>query len=86
MKLTVDFKEHIQNVLNKVSKTIGLLSKLQKILPRPPLITIYKSFIRPHVDYGDIIYNQVYNVSFHQKIESIQYNALAITGAIRGTS
>ena len=86
MKLTVDFKEHIQNVLNKVSKTIGLLSKLQKILPRPPLITIYKSFIRPHVDYRDVIYNQVYNVSFHQKIESIQYNALAITGAIRGTS
>ena len=86
MKLTVDFKEHIQNVLNKVSKTIGLLSKLQKILPRPPLITIYKSFIRPHVDYRDVIYNQVYNVSFHQKIESIEYNALAITGAIRGTS
>ena len=86
MKLTVDFKEHIQNVLNKVSKTTGLLSKLQKILPRPPLITIYKSFIRPHVDYRDVIYNQVYNVSFHQKIESIQYNALAITGAIRGTS
>ena len=86
MKLTVDFKEHIQNVLNKVSKTIGLLSKLQKFLPRPPLITIYKSFIRPHVDYRDVIYNQVYNVSFHQKIESIQYNALAITGAIRGTS
>ena len=86
MKLTVDFKEHIQNGLNKVSKTIGLLRKLQKILPRPPLITIYKSFIRPHVDYGDIIYNQVYNVSFHQKVESIQYNALAITGAIRGTS
>ena len=86
MKLTVDFKEHIQNGLNKVSKTIGLLRKLQKILPRPPLITIYKSFIRPHVDYGDVIYNQVYNVSFHQKVESIQYNALAITGAIRGTS
>ena len=83
----LDFKEHIQNVLNKVSKTIGLLRKLQKILPRPPLITIYKSFIRSHLDYGDIIYDQAYNVSFHQKIESIQYNAaLAITGAIRGTS
>ena len=74
-------------MLNKVSKTIGLLRKLQKILPRPPLITIYKSFIRSHLDYGDIIYDQAYNVSFHQKIESIQYNAaLAITGAIRGTS
>ena len=39
----LDFKEHIQNVLNKVSKTIGLLRKLQKVLPRPLLITIYKS-------------------------------------------
>ena len=53
----LNFKEHIQNVLNKVSKTIGLLRKLQKILPKPPLITIRKSFIRPHLDYGDIIYN-----------------------------
>ena len=53
----LNFKEHIQNVLNKVSKTIGLLRKLQKILPKPPLITICKSFIRPHLDYGDIIYN-----------------------------
>ena len=83
----LDFKEHIKNVLNKVSKTIGLLRKLQKILPRPPLITIYKSFTRPHLDYGDIIYDQTYNVSFHQKLEPIQYNvALAITGAIRGIS
>ena len=68
----LDFKEHRQNVLNKVSKTIGLLPKLQIILPRPPLITIYyKSFIRSHLDYGDIIYDQAYNVSFHQKPESV---------------
>ena len=47
-------------------------------------ITLYKSFIRPYLDYGDIIYEQAFNSSFH---ESIQYNAsLAITGAIRGTS
>ena len=76
----LDFREHTQNVLNRVSKTIGLLRKLQKILPKPPLITIYKSFMRSHLDYGDIIYNQAYNFSFNQKIESIQYNAvLAIT-------
>ena len=52
-----------------------------------PLLTIYKSFIRPHLDYGDVIYDQAYTASFHQKIESVQYNsALAITGTIRGTS
>ena len=74
-------------ITNKVNKTIGLLRKLQNILPRSALLTIYKSFIRPHIDYGDIIYGQAYNTSFHQKLERLQYNAcIAITGAIRGTS
>ena len=83
----LDFNLHLKNVQNKVSKTIGLLRKLQNTLPRTSLITIFKSFIRPHLDYGDIIYDRAYNTSFHQNIESIQYNAaLAITGAIRGTS
>ena len=83
----LDFKEPIQNVRNKVSKTIGLIRKFQKILPRPPLITIYKSFIRSPLDYENIIYDQAYNVFFHQKIEFSQYNtALAITGAVRGIS
>ena len=83
----LDFNLHIENVQSKVNKTIGLLRKPQNILPRQSLITIYKSFTRPHPDYGDIIYDRAYNSSFHQNIESIQYNAaLAITGAIRGTS
>ena len=39
------------------------------------------------MDYGDIIYDQAYNASFHRILGSIQYNvALAIPGAIRGTS
>ena len=89
--LTLDnrltFDERLTNVSNKVSKTIGLLQKLQNILPRPALLTIYKCFVRPHLDYGDIIYEQAYNLSFHQKLESIQYNAaLALTVAIRGSS
>ena len=83
----LDFQEHLKIVLNKVNKTIGLLRKLHSTLPRLPLLTIYKSFIRHYIDYGDIIYYLAYNVSFHQKLESIQYNSvLAITSAIRGTS
>ena len=83
----LDFSLHLKNAQNKVNKTIGLLRKLLDTLPRTSLITIFKSFIRPHLDYGDIIYDRAYNTSFHQNIESIQYNAaLAITGAVRGTS
>ena len=74
-------------ILNKVNKTKGLLRKRDNILQRSALCTIYKSFIRSHLDYGDIIYDQAYNASFHQELELLQCNAcLTITGAIRGTS
>ena len=83
----MDCQGHLKSIFNKVNKTIGLLRKLHNTLPRLPLITINKSFIRPHLDYGDVIYDQAYNFSFHQKLESVQYkSALAITRAIRGTS
>ena len=49
-------------------------------------MTIYKAFLRPLIDYGDIIYEQPRNESFCEKLESVQYKtALAITAAIQGT-
>ena len=63
------------------------MKRLPHILPKKSLITIYKSFIRSYLDCCDVIYEQPDNESFCSKIEQIQYNAaLAITGAIRGTS
>ena len=71
---------------NKLIKAIGLLRKLRNMLPRPSLYAIYKCFIKPHLGYGDIIYDQTYNLSFNQKLESVQHNAtLALTGAIIGS-
>ena len=85
--IQLEFLEHLKNIQAKVNKSIALLLKLQTVLPRPTLLTIYKVFIRPFLDYVDTTYDQAYNDSFHQKLESIQYNAaLAITGARRGTS
>ena len=56
-------------------------------LPRQSLLTIYKSFIRLHLDYGDVICDQLLNESLSNRIESVQYKAaLAITGAIQGSS
>ena len=43
--------------------------------------------MRPHLDYGDVVYDRPGNSHFAEKLESIQYNAcLAITGCFRGTS
>ena len=58
-----NFQEYLKNILNKVNKTIGLLHTLENILPREPLLS-YKSFVRPHLYYGDVIYGQHYNNFF----------------------
>ena len=80
------FDEHLNQKISKANKGISTIKRLRNYLPRNSLLTIYKSFIRPHLDYGDVIYDQPNNESFNQKIESVQYNAaLAITGAIKGT-
>ena len=84
-KLT--FNNHVSKKLSKASKGVGIIRKLFYLIPRNSLVTIYKSFIRPHLDYADFIYDKPNNDSFVQNIEAIQYNAaLAITGAIKGTS
>ena len=83
------FEKHLKScyVVIEIYKTIGLLCKFQNFLPRKSLLTIYKSFILQHLDYGDINCDQSYNTSFHQRLESLQYNAvLTIAGAICGTS
>ena len=83
----LNFEERLSKVETKVNKSVSIIRKLQNVLPRSALLTVYKSFIRPLLDYGDIIYDKAFNESFHEKLESLQYNAaLAITGAIKGSS
>ena len=87
LDLKLTFEEHLLNVFKTVNRTIGLIRKLQSVLPIISLVTIYKAFVRPHLDYGDISYDQAFNNSFHDRLESIQCKAcLAITGAIRSMS
>ena len=81
------FKEHLKDKFAKVNRGIGILKKLSGFLPRHSLITLYESFIRPHLDYADIIYDQPNNSNLCNKIETCQCNAvLAITGTNRGSS
>ena len=51
----LSYENHLQFVFSRVNKTIGLLRKFQPTPPRKSLGTIYKSFIGPHLDYGDVV-------------------------------
>ena len=83
----LSYNNHIKEKLSKVYKGIRLLINLSYKLPRQALVPTYKAFIRPHLDYGEIVYNKANNETFINKTEKSQfYTALAITGAIRGIS
>ena len=61
LDFNLSFNEHLENVLAKVNRGIAILHKFQFVLPRQALLIIYKSFIRSHFDYGDVIHDQLYH-------------------------
>ena len=71
LDMVLNFKRCIKEKMSKAIKEIVAIYKLGKTLPRHSLITISKSMLRFHLDYGDIIYNQPNRGSFGKKIGSI---------------
>ena len=66
---------------------MGIMKKRYLFLPRKTLLTIYVSFVRPNLDYADIVYDKRFNESFKTKIKIIQYRSvLVISGAIESIS
>ena len=57
----LNFNEHISSTLSIVNKLTAALRKFHTVLPRHSLLTIYKAFIRPHLDYCDVIYDKIFN-------------------------
>ena len=43
--------KHIDGKIGKANQCIGIMKRLYNYLPRKALLQIYKSFIRPHLDY-----------------------------------
>ena len=68
----LNFNENVQTKGNKCYTVIGFIKKLSIQLPREALLRIYKSFVRPHLDYDDLILiNLIMN---HLKVELKVFN------------
>ena len=46
------WKHHIDHIAIKMSRTVGLICKLRRFLPRHTLLTIYRSVVAPYLTYG----------------------------------
>ena len=60
----LNFNDHIQSEMTKCYKMIGIIKKLSVNISHGAYLRIYKSFIRRHFGYGDIIYDKPNNKSF----------------------
>ena len=67
-------------------KGISLLKFLTKYLDRSKLDIAFKLYVRPHLEYGDVIFHQRCS-DLMKAIESVQYQAgLIVAGCWKGTS
>ena len=81
----LNFHSHIREETIKARRGIGIIRFLSKYVSRDVLDQIYKLYVRPHLDYSDIIYHKYdpeIKLDFTKKLESTQYSAaLAVSGA-----
>ena len=52
----LNFIAHVNQKIKKCNRITGNIRRLSINVSRTPLLTIYKSFVRLHLDYGDILY------------------------------
>ena len=83
---TLNFAEHIKEAIIKARRGIGIIRFLSKYVHRDVLDQMYKLYVRPNLNYGDVVYHNQ-DSSLMSKLEFTQYAAaLAVSDAWRGTN
>ena len=76
---------HITRIVEKARKRLSLLYRLKFRLSRNTLIRLYKSMVRPILEYGGVIFDNC-SQTLSDSIESVQYEAARIClGALKRT-
>ncbi len=82
----LNFSKHITEAIRNATKGLSLMKYLSKYVSRNILDLCYKLYVRPHLDYGDVIYHNQ-REDLMNLIEQVQYKAaLIVSGCWQGTS
>jgi hypothetical protein len=82
----MSWREHILNIHQKASKRVHMLKGLKYKLNRDILINLYKTMIRPVMEYADCVWDGC-SVYLSNLLEILQYeSAIIVTGALKGSS
>ena len=85
----LSFLRHIKEIIIKARRGVGIIRFMSKYVSRDVLAQMYKLYVRPHLDYGHLIYHKddpKVSLSLTKRLESVLYTAaLAVTGTWKGT-
>ena len=74
---TLIFDKHINSAINKANKMLGLIKRTFNYLNRETFLKLYKSMVRPHLEYGNIVWHPLYKRQ-SSSIEKVQRRATKI--------
>ena len=73
------FDKHISFIEHKISKAVGIISKLRHFLPPNALLNVYYAFIHPHLLYCLLIWGSSFP-SYLKKLTVLQNKAIKLIG------
>ena len=73
----LSWKNHLDCVITKISKTIGMIAKLRHFVPSSVLTNIYKSLILPYLTYGLVAWGKA-SKNYLNKIVVLQKRVLRL--------
>ena len=82
-KKNLKFDEHIDKVVNKVNRISGLIRRKFTHIDKSTFLTLYKSLVRSHLDYGNLIYYPT-TKKCKQILENAQRRATRLVPELRG--
>ncbi len=83
---TLSWSTHIDYIVSKCNRQLGMLKRFKYTWSRGALETCYKSFVRPVIEYGSVIYDNCL-IEDENKLEDVQLEAARlVSGAKKRTS
>ena len=82
----MSWKPHVDRICFRAGQRNNILRKLKFRLPRKTLENLFKSLVRPILEYGDVVFDDN-SVALSQRIEAIQFDAArTCTGSLISTN
>ena len=81
-KKNLKFDEHINNTVNKVNRITGLIKRKFTYMDKDLFLTLYKSLVRSHLDYGNLVFYQT-TKKYKQILENAQRRATRLVPELR---